>query len=82
MTSQPGLQTHYIYCRKGNQTIKFDQFIEYNKRNIFLQKLCRIYSRDAIVPEIFSFSEKALREIKLVCSLVFVYFNSLQHGIH
>ena len=26
---------------KGNQTMKFGQLIEYNKRNIFLQKLCR-----------------------------------------
>ena len=25
---------------KGNQTAKFDQLIEYNKRNIVLQKLC------------------------------------------
>ena len=47
MTSQPGLQTIAIYIlpdisqSKGNQTMKFDQLIEYNKRNIFLQKLCR-----------------------------------------
>ena len=25
---------------KGNQTMKFGQLIEQNKRNIFLQKLC------------------------------------------
>ena len=50
MTSQPGLETIaiyiyiymyiYIYCpisHKGNQTMKFGQSIEYNKRNIFLQ---------------------------------------------
>ena len=42
MTSQPGLQTIAIQIlpnmsqSKDNQTIKFDQ---YNKRNIFLQKL-------------------------------------------
>ena len=47
MTSQPGLQTIAIHIlpnisqSKGNQTIKFGQLIEYNKRNIFLQKLCR-----------------------------------------
>ena len=46
MTSQPGLQTIAIHIlpnisqSKGNQTMKFGQFIEYNKRNIFLQKLC------------------------------------------
>ena len=45
--SQPGLQTiameilPNISQSKGNQTVKFDRLIEYNKRNIFLQKLCR-----------------------------------------
>ena len=45
MMSQHGLQTIAIHilsnisqCR-GNQTMKFGQLIEYNKRNIFLQKL-------------------------------------------
>ena len=38
MTSQPGLQTIAIYIlpnisqSKGNQTMKFGQLIEYNKR--------------------------------------------------
>ena len=47
MTSQPGLQTMSIHIlpnisqSKGNQTIKFGQAIEYNMRNIFLQKLYR-----------------------------------------
>ena len=47
MTSQPGLQTIAIHILPnilqsiGNQTIKFGQLIEHNKRNIFLQKLCR-----------------------------------------
>ena len=46
MMSQPGLQTIAIYIlpnisqSKGNQTMKFGQLIEYNKGNIFLQKLC------------------------------------------
>ena len=46
MTSQPGSQTIAIHLladisqSKGNQTMKFGQLIEYNKRNIFLQKLC------------------------------------------
>ena len=46
MMSQHGLQTIAIHilssisqCR-GNQAMKFGQLIEYNKRNIFLQKLC------------------------------------------
>ena len=46
MTSQPGLQTIAIHVlfniwqRKGNQTMKFGQLVEHNKRSIFLQKLC------------------------------------------
>ena len=45
MTSQPGLQTIAIHIllhisqSKHNQTIRFGQLIEYNKRNIFLQKI-------------------------------------------
>ena len=45
MTSQPGSQTIAIHIlpdisqSKGNQTRKFGQLKEYNKRNIFLQKL-------------------------------------------
>ena len=31
----------HISQTKGNQTMKFGQLIEYNKGNIFLQKLCR-----------------------------------------
>ena len=30
---------------KGNQTMKFSQVIEYDKRNIFLQKSCRKWNR-------------------------------------
>ena len=47
LTSQPGLQTIAVHIlpnisqTKGNQTMKFGQLIEYDKRNIFLQKLCR-----------------------------------------
>ena len=46
MTSQPGLQTISIHILpnisqgKGNQKMEFGQLIEYNKRNIFVQKLC------------------------------------------
>ena len=47
MTSQPGLQTIAIYIlpkisqSKGNQTMKFGQLIEYNKRNFFSSKIMR-----------------------------------------
>ena len=46
MTSQHGLQTTAAHTlpntsqSKGNHTMKFGQLIEYNKGNIFLQKLC------------------------------------------
>ena len=44
MTQQPGKQTMGIHVSsnisrsKGNQTMKFGQLIEYNLRNIFLEK--------------------------------------------
>ena len=44
MTSQPGWQTIAMHIlpnisrSKGNQTMKFGQLIEYNMRNIFLEK--------------------------------------------
>ena len=44
MTSQSGKQTIAIYIlpiisrSKGNQVMKFGQLIEYNKRNIFVEK--------------------------------------------
>ena len=44
MTSQPGTQTiaihilSYMSRSKDNQTVKFDQLIEYNMRKIFLEK--------------------------------------------
>ena len=47
MTSQPSLQTNAIHIlpnvsqSKGSQTMKFGELMEYNKRNIFLQKLNR-----------------------------------------
>ena len=52
MTSQPGSQTIAIHIlpnisqSKGNQTMKFGQLIEYHKRNIFLQKLCRKWGNE------------------------------------
>ena len=47
MTSQPSSQITAIYIlpnisqSKSNQTMKFGQLIEYNKRKIFLHKLRR-----------------------------------------
>ena len=47
MTSQTGSQTVATHIlpdisqNKSNQTMKFGQLMEYNKRNIFRQKLCQ-----------------------------------------
>ena len=52
MTSLPGLQTIAINIllnisqSKGKQTMKFTQLIEYNNKNIFLQKLCQKWGRE------------------------------------
>ena len=46
MMSQPGVPTIAIHIlpnisqSKGNWTMKFGQIIEYNKKNIFLERLC------------------------------------------
>ena len=51
MTSLLGLQTIAIHIltnisqSKSNQTMKFGQSVEYNIRNIFLQKLCEKWGR-------------------------------------
>ena len=61
MTSQPGLQTIAIHIlpnisqSKGNQIMKFGQLIEYNKRNIFLQKLCGKWGRETGSRSLFIF---------------------------
>ena len=47
ITSQPGEQTIAIHMlskisgSKSNQAMKLGQLIDYNKRNTFLQKLCK-----------------------------------------
>ena len=64
MTSQPRLQSIAIQIlpnisqSKGNQTMKCDQLIEYNKINIFLQNNAENEAR-RLVPDPFLFSKKA-----------------------
>ena len=61
MMSQPGLQTIAIHIlpnisqSKGNQAMKFGQLIEYNKRNIFLQKLCWKWCKETSYRPLFIF---------------------------
>ena len=63
MTSQPGLQTIAIHIlpnisqSKDNQTIKFGQLIEYNKRNIFFKKYAENESRK-LFPDLLYFLKK------------------------
>ena len=61
MTSQPGLQTIATHIlpnisqSKGNQIMEFGQLIEYNKRNIFLQTLCRKWGKETGSRPLFIF---------------------------
>ena len=61
MMSQTGLQTiaihilHNISQSKGNKTMKFGQLIEYNKGNIFLQKLFRKWVNETSYRPLFVF---------------------------
>ena len=63
MMSQPRLQTITMHIkpniskRLGNQTMKFDQLIEYNMRSIFLKKLSTKFCRETI-PRPFSKKSK------------------------
>ena len=61
MTSQPGSKTIAIHIlpvisqSKGNQTMELGQLMEYNKRNIFLQKLYREWDRETSSRALFVF---------------------------
>ena len=61
MTSQAGLQTVAIRIfpsisqSKGNETIKFGQLIEYNKRNVLLQKFWEKLGRGTGSESLFIF---------------------------
>ena len=63
MMSQTGykLKFLYTYCsiswQVNNQTIKFGQFIEYNKGNILIQKSCRKSGRKYSSRPLFVFKK-------------------------
>ena len=69
MTSQLGSQINVIRIlpniskSKGNQTKKFDQLIEYNMRNIFLQKSYTKYGTETSPRP---FSEKSLDQLQFI----------------
>ena len=87
MTSQPGLQTisihilHNISQCKGNQTMKFGPLIEYNKRNIFLQKLCRKWGSENSSKPLYFLKKLNARWKQVACSLVSIYFDNPQIAI-
>ena len=66
VTSKPGFQTIAIHIlanisqSKGNQTIKFGQLIKYNKRKIFLQKLCGKWGRETSSRPFFIFWKRLI----------------------
>ena len=68
MTSQPGLEAivmHILFnilISKGNQTMKFDQLIEYNMKNTFLEKSYRKCGGNTISRP---FSKKSILSISL-----------------
>ena len=84
MTSQPGSQAIAIHIlinisrSKGNQTIKFGQLIEYNMRNIFLEK-SYIKCGGETIPRPFSKKSKLSISMgqlsKVLYSLFFLYAN-------
>ena len=68
MTSQPGLQTIAIHIlpnisqSNGNQTIKFGQLIEHNKKNFAEKFFFKNYAENEarrLVPDLFLFFKKA-----------------------
>ena len=52
-----------ILKSKGDRAMKFDQLIEYNMRNVFLQKSCK-NEAGRLVPDLFLFFEKTLNGVK------------------
>ena len=77
--SQPNQQRIIIHMlpnisqSKGNQTMKFGLLIEYNKRNVFLQKSCTKNEAGRLVPNHILFFKKALYEVKATCNLQFSF---------
>ena len=63
MTPQPGSQTIAIHILpnisrgRGNQTMKFDQLVEYNMRNIFVEKSYTKFAGEIILIYLLSSSK-------------------------
>ena len=79
MTLQPGLQAISIHIftnisrSKGNQAMKFDQLIEYNMRNVFLEKSHTKYGRETI-PRAFSKKSKFNISLDQHSKVLYIFF--------
>ena len=82
MTSQPGKQTIAIHIlrnisrSKGSHTMKFGQLIEYNKRNIFLEKSYTKCAGETILRPFSKNSKLSIsldQESKVLCGLFLLY---------
>ena len=83
MTSQPGQETNAIHIlpnisrSKGNQTMKFGQLLEYNMRNIFVEKSYTKFSGETI-PRPFFEKLKLSRSLPKVLYSLFLSYAKLR----
>ena len=81
MALKPGLQTMTIHIfpnisqSKSNQTMKFGQLLQYNKRNIFLQKLCGKWGRETSFRPLFIFLKSCILSKSKWSALYFQYIS-------
>ena len=75
MTSKPGQQTIAIHIlpdisrSKGNQTMRFDQLIKYNMRNIFVEKSYTKYAGE-IIPRPLTIKPKLSQSLNRQCKIL------------
>ena len=75
------LERIYISGSKSNQAMELGQLIDYNKRNIFFQKLCRNWGRETIVADLFLIFKYAWYQVKASgLQLSFKIFRTLNLG--
>ena len=82
ITPQPGLQTIAVHIlpnisqSKGNRTVNFGQLTEYNKRKIFLQKLCGKWDKETSSRSL-SLKKLNMTWKQVIRSLVSIYLVSI-----
>ena len=87
MMSQPGKLTVAIHIlpnisrSKGNQAIKLGQLLKYTMI-FFFKNYTQKKRQGKLVPDLFLLFKKAYFKVnEVLCSLVSIYFDSLQLGI-